>query len=501
MRSKVKILFFAVWFCFQSFSCFADWEFPPIDLSNNTQIGTEPQIAMDSAGNGIAVWQWNDGGTTTVIQTSRYDATAGSWTAVETLSENTQDAYDPQIAMDPAGNGIAVWRWRDGGTTGVIQASRYDATAGSWTSIPEVETLSNNTQNSNNHQIAMDPAGNGIAVWFWQDGGATPVIQASRYDATSGSWTPVSEVETLSDNTQNAFFPQIAMDSAGNGIAVWMWQDGGTAYVIQTSRYDATADSWTPISEVETLSDNTQGAGSPQIAMDSAGNGIAVWQWQDGGTGNGVVQTSRYDATADSWTPIPEVETLSDNTQTIGRPQIAMNAAGNGIAVWQWQDGGTTYVIQTSRYEATAGSWTPISEVVTLSSNTQNAESPQIAMDPAGNGISVWGWYDDETGKDVIQTLLFSPDFVISSLSAYKKMYRFPTQGDLIDLLTWDATEGAVSYQIYLDANLTMLIGKVEASENPCFKVHGRYPNKKTTYYVVVIDENGNRSEPASITI
>jgi len=547
MRSKVKILFFAVWFCFQSFSCFADWEFPPIDLSNNTQIGTEPQIAMDSAGNGIAVWKWQDGGTTYVIQTSRYDATADSWSAVETLSDNIQPADEPQIAMDSAGNGIAVWRWYDGGTAGnnVIQTSRYDATLNSWS---PVVTLSNDAQEAYGAKIAMDPAGNGIAVWKWYDGGTgNNVVQTRRYDATLNSWAAVvtlsdntqladypeiamdpagngiavwilqdgefavqtrrydatlnswSPVVTLSDNTQLAYFPVVAMDPAGNGIAVWLWRDGGTTFVVQTSRYDATLDSWTV---VETLSDNTQNVGANQIAMDAAGNGIAVWTWEDGGTGNDVMQTSRYDATLDSWTPISEVETLSDNVQNARRPGIAMDSAGNGIAIWQSYDGVTTYVIQTSRYDATLDSWTPVSEVETLSDATQDADYPDIAMDPAGNGIAVWEWRDDETDKGVIQALLFTPDLImLSNLSACKKMYRFPTQGDLIDILTWDATEGEVSYQIYLDANLTMLIGKVEASENPCFKVHGRCPNKKTTYYVVAIDEDGNRSEPVSITI
>lgn len=97
------------------------WRFPPANLSEMGENASGPQVAMDSAGNAIAVW-YQRTGTNTIIQASRFSGS--SWSAVTDLSAPGQDALDPQVAMDSDGNAIAVWSRYDG-TNIIIQAIQY----------------------------------------------------------------------------------------------------------------------------------------------------------------------------------------------------------------------------------------------------------------------------------------------------------------------------------------------------------------------------------------
>ena len=93
-------------------------------------------------------------------------------------------------------------------------------------------------------------------------------------------WGTAQLIET--ENSGNAVDPQIAIDASGNALAVW-YQDGdataATRYDIWANRYTASTGLWGTATLIET--DNAGNALGPQIAFDASGNAIAVWQ-QDG---------------------------------------------------------------------------------------------------------------------------------------------------------------------------------------------------------------------------
>ncbi|MCP4444314.1 MAG: hypothetical protein GY811_03085, partial [Myxococcales bacterium] len=67
---------------------------------------TNAQVAIDSQGNAIAVWQ----GTSLDefdIQTRRYDVGTDTWGAEETLASGFGDNTNAQVAIDEQGNAIA----------------------------------------------------------------------------------------------------------------------------------------------------------------------------------------------------------------------------------------------------------------------------------------------------------------------------------------------------------------------------------------------------------
>lgn len=89
------------------------------------------------------------------------------------------------------------------------------------------------------------------------------------------------------------------------------------------------------------------------------------------------------------------------------------------------------------------------------------------------------------------------------ALYGFRTKNRFLTQSDLINVISWVAPSDGpspVSYLIYRNS-LSELIGTVSANEPLKFFDHNRKKNKKYTYYVISVDESGQRSSPATVII
>jgi len=343
-----------------------------------TQIGTDngrsitrPKIAFDGSGNAVAVWRVSDG-TRDNIWANRYTAGSGWGTAMLIESDNSGNAFDPQIAMDTSGNALAVWFQYDGARYN-IWANRYTAGSG-WGPATLIE--SNNSGNASAPQIAFDASGTALAVWQQHDGTRWN-IWANRYTTGSG-WGTATLIET--DNAGSAVAPQIAFDESGNALAVW-YQFDGIRNNIWANRYTAGSD-WGTATLIE--SDNSGNAGAPQIAIDASGNALAVWSQSDGTRNN--IWANRYTA-GSGWGTAALIESDAGNASN---PQIAFDASGNALAVWH-QSGGTRNNIWANRYTAGSGWGTAM---LIESDDAGNASNPQIAFDASGNALAVWYQFD-----------------------------------------------------------------------------------------------------------
>ncbi len=299
----------------------------------------DPQIAFDSDGNAIAIWYHNTGAGFTSIFANRYVSGTG-WGLPQLLeTDDRDDAFNPQIAFDLQGNAIAVWSQDT--STGVYSlfANRYVSGIG-WGVAQLLEA--DDTGTATDPQIAIDPAGNAIAVWS-QVIGARISIFANRYVSGTG-WGTAQLVET--DDISHASDPQIAIDPAGNAIAVWRQNTGTTFYSIFANRY-VSGTGWGLPQLLET--DDAVNAYESQIAIDSAGNAIAIWRqitnekWS--------IFTNRY-VPGTGWGLPQLIETDDENSAE--NPQIAFDAEDNAIAVWH-QVANTKYSIFANRYVSGTG--------------------------------------------------------------------------------------------------------------------------------------------------
>lgn len=389
-----------------------------IEFDDTHSTGTEPQVAADTSGNAIAVWIQSDG-TDNNVWTNRYTASVG-WGTPELIEGTAGNATQPQIAMNAAGNAVVVWQ-QDDGTHDNIWANRYTVSSG-WETATLLET--NDSSNASTPQVGMDDTGNAIVTWgqggIWVNqytagtgwGTATLIMNtvgspriamsssgnaivvgrsgsnnelwASHYTPGSG-WSTATSIETVGGG--GATFHQLAIDKDGNGMLVWESYVGVEISI--WAKYYTAGVGWGTSGAIE----NDAGtAYVPQVAFDSTGNAIAVWRWyfDDGTTFPKYnIWANRY-VKGTGWGTATLVEP-NDNNGDAYPPQLGMDADGNAIVVWNQSDGDS--YIWANRYTAGVGWGTP--EIIDKDKSTDH--NPDVAVDHDGNAIAVWQQYDGST--------------------------------------------------------------------------------------------------------
>lgn len=131
-------------------------------------------------------------------------APATGWSAPRPLEQLHGHATDPRVAANASGAGMAVWRH----TVGSIQSlrfSRFDPGAG-W-SVPDVMpgALPRPQGQASPPQLQMDAAGNVTAMWA--SGFDAQETQVSRYTTGKG-WSEAVGERVVSSNDASAAAPE-----------------------------------------------------------------------------------------------------------------------------------------------------------------------------------------------------------------------------------------------------------------------------------------------------
>jgi uncharacterized protein YheU (UPF0270 family) len=127
--------------------------------------------------------------------------------------------------------------------------------------------------------------------------------------------------------------------------------------------------------------DDAGDASDPQVVADGNGNAVAVWAQADGSSITHI-SANRYVAGSGWLTPI---RIDSDNTNDAVSPQLAMDGSGNAMVVWA-QAGS----IWAKRYTAGVG-W---GAAMSISSGGTSVAAPQITVDTNGDAVAVWQQLD-----------------------------------------------------------------------------------------------------------
>ncbi len=290
---------------------------------------------------------------------------ASPWTTATNLSEEGENAYAPKVAVDGAGGAIVVWT-RSNGSNDVVQAALKPA-GEAW---GKPVTLSEAGEEASEAQVAVDGAGDAIAVWA-RSNGSSDVVQAAVKPAGEPWGKPV----TLSEAGQDASEPQVSVDPLGRAVAVWRRYNGSN-YVVEAVEKPAGK----PWGEPVTVSEAGQEASQPHVAVDAAGEATVVWRRYNGS--DHVVQA----AEAPAGEPWSKPVTLSEAGQETYEPQVAVDGAGNASAVWgyykEYLDSFVQVVVR-----PVGGPW---GKPAILSEVGEEVSEPQLAVDAAGGAASVW---------------------------------------------------------------------------------------------------------------
>jgi hypothetical protein len=336
-------------------------------LSASGRYAYLPQVAVDANGNAVFVWQRSDG-TNMRIQT-RVRSAAGTLSSTQTLSAPGQDADSdyPQVAVDPSGNAVFTWERFDGAHERIQARARSAAGTRSST-----QTLSAAGQDAVYPQVGVDPNGNAVFAWEVFDGANERIQTRARSAAGTRS-----SIQTLSAAGQNASSAQVAVDPNGNAAFAWIGSDGTVARIQARTRSAGGT-----LSSTQTLSDPGKNADQPRVAVDAGGNAVFLWQRFDGIENR--VQTRARSAAG----TLSSTQTLSGTGTSITlRADVAVDPNGTAVFVWEHRDGTP---LCCTRIEALVRLGDGTLGSTQVLSAGQDAQEPQVAVDPNGNAFSVW---------------------------------------------------------------------------------------------------------------
>jgi uncharacterized protein GlcG (DUF336 family) len=414
----------------------ADWG-APFALSSSGQNATNPQVAVDDDGDAVFVWERVDASGDLRIQ-ARARSAAGSLSPVQTLSDAGQDASLPQVAVDADGDAVFAWRRYDGTSDcGGVGCFRIQARARSAAgTLSAVQTLSTSGRNADSPQVAVDPTGDAVVTWSRYDG--TNVRIQARARSAAGA---LSFVQTLSPSGQNAFNPQVAVDTDGDAVFTWERYDGANTRVQTRTRSAASAF----LSPVQTLSDAGQSAVSPQVAVDDDGDAVFTWRRFDG---SGTFCCSRAQARARSAAgTLSPVQTLSTAGGDAFSPHVAVDPDGDAVFTWERSDGSGSLCCSRVQTKARSAAGT-LSAVQTLSEAGQNAQSARVAVDTDGDAVFTWSRSDGTNFRVQARTrsasgALSRPVQTLSSAGEDAKIPQVAVDATGDAVATWRRSDGA----------------------------------------------------------
>jgi hypothetical protein len=363
---------FSIWA--NRFTPSTGWGSAVLIETDDTGDASSPQIAIDSKGDAIAIWQQADSSGTVSIYANRFSAITDNWANPVLVETGAQDSFNPKVVLDASGNALAVWQQLDGLRTS-IWANRFTHTSSTWGVAQQIEE--NNDGDATSPQIAVNPSGNAIAVWEQRDSTGLPSIWANGFTPSIG-WGRAVPIET---GIGSAEAPQVAIDASSNVVAVWQQSDG-IQMNIWANRF-TTSGRWA--SAVLIGTNDSGNAITPQVAFDGIGNAMAVWN-QHNGIGS-TIHFNRLSASSNTWGQALPID-INTNLGNASHPQVSFNANGLGFVVWQ-QSESTNTVVGHSRFVPNSG-WGRAFILGGTTNNVTNARAAQIAINASGDAMAVW---------------------------------------------------------------------------------------------------------------
>jgi hypothetical protein len=337
---------------------------PAEPLSDPTLNAGSPVVAIDPAGDAVALFTQNTASTTSaVFMAARVPG--GAFGAPVAISDSAQVAESPQVAMDPQGNAVAVWDLYDGTTSRAQTAFRP---AGG--SFDTATALDPGFTGGNSEAVAIDASGAAVAVWARTTSSTDTEIEASQRPAGGTFGTPVS----LS-GAGRAFDPDVALDGAGNAVAVWQ-RALSPGFAAEAGSLSAAG----AIGPLHTLSASGTSGENPRVASDAAGDAVAAWLISDG-SGNGKAE---YATAAPGAAFGPEVD-ADTSAGGFGSADVAESPSGAAIVVWSHQNVSGQQLDAIARPAGGA-----FGEPQQAGPSESGALFPDVAIDPAGDGAAVW---------------------------------------------------------------------------------------------------------------
>jgi len=341
----------------------------PAMLGAPGERGRAPAVAVDGAGNALAVYERFDGANWRIAAAER-PAASGVWSAPVPISPAGQDARDAHVAFDGSGGALVAWE-QSSGLSWVVEAATRPVGA-DWTAPVQIADAGADVRNL---QIAM--AGDGRAVIVWERvTGLQSAVQAAVRPPGAG---PPPAGQTISESGTSALAPEPVIDGAGNVAVAWQAFDGlrGEAVVIDRP---AGAAAWNP---PVTVSPADEDAHDVRIGVDAGGGATMLWSRL--AAGSWTVRSATRSGVGAPWSAPVSVSPPGGSTVQPGGG-LAVDAAGDAVTAFAWQPPGAAQSALLGARRPAGGAWLA---PVTVAPQADPA-APLLVGDAAGDAVAVW---------------------------------------------------------------------------------------------------------------
>jgi uncharacterized protein YheU (UPF0270 family) len=330
----------------------------------------DPESATDGEGNVMAVWsQSGDSGFS--IYASLYTVGEG-WSDGEALEDSDTEARDPLVAMNEAGDAVAVWQqWNETTSIWNFWVNRYVSDIG-WEGAEPIKV--DGSLEDRYPDVVMDSQGNAVLVWVRLD--VPTDVMMSRYDAGAG-WSEPTAIDGSA--VADALYPSIGIDEDDDLIVAWIQYEMSEPST-WARRYEA-AEGW---SDPVKLGD-TGMYGKTVLSVGEGGDAACAWSHLNDSSSEYEVWSSVYQSGV-GW----DESVLIDYSPSPPDPQVAIDRDGNAVLLW-WTFGGIGDGMYCRSYEAGVG-WGDI--VLVASSYGGSVSRPEVAMNGNGDALCVFDHYD-----------------------------------------------------------------------------------------------------------
>ncbi len=301
----------------------------------------------------------------------------------------------PRVAFDGAGNGLAAWT-----TSGGLVASNYTA-AGGWT-VPVVVGAG-----AFKFELAVNSSGGAVAAWLQLVGGRVQLWTSRR---VGGTWSAPVRINTGSDTA--VLDLAVAINDSGDVTAVWYEKAASGRIDVKARRYQVLIADWDAAGatlQADTASFSGQVYGLT-VATDNTSAAVAAYT-RDTGLDTAVVDIKRYTPSGPGagWGGLDLTAVLTCFSRLCSSPKAVMNNSGQAMLVWavNTTTGGLRRAVFAARYSA--GSFAAAEGLRSgVFNTTGEVQTPDVALDAAGNAVVVWGEYDTGGASTHVYSSRFS---------------------------------------------------------------------------------------------
>jgi hypothetical protein len=328
-------------------------------------------VGVDRAGNAVAAWLAGNCRASecprATLRAARLPAGQTRWSRPRTIatagSPGPRDR--PEIGRDRRGQPLVVWPHRSGSEP-TIRASSF--ARGRWARPWALKRLEGDRSPAG-VQLATNERGDAALVWMntsrfsWG-----PAFVEASGRLRNGRWSPTQVLAEARDAS-------VAIDGAGNAVAVWHGPDAIASAILR-----AGSSRW---SRPRVL-----GRGfCPRVGVDGRGNFVAAWIGPQGNRLEVAIRRARSGA----WEPPRVVATTSVDCG----PLLAVGRGG--MIALAWSTGYFRGVIHATRLRPVDGQWEPPRVI----SRPGRAISPSIAIDHRGTIFVVWEYLTSDLTSTV----------------------------------------------------------------------------------------------------